>query len=186
MYTTECTAYALYPKLVEAWVTVEPSANAYIFYAGILEERGESTKALEYKNKAIDLETDPFKKAKLLLSIASQYRYKNKSTSRSYAYKALKERPSYGDAYLLIASLYSSSANSCGTSEFEKRMVYVAAANMAAKAKAVDPGIATKANRSIRSYLNHAPNTKLIFNEGKKSGDSYKIGCWIGTTVRIP
>ncbi|QCX40754.1 hypothetical protein FF125_20765 [Aureibaculum algae] len=186
MYSKECTEDALYPKLVEAWVTVEPSANAYIFYAGILEERGESTKALEYKNKAIDLETDPFKKAKLLLSIASQYRYKNKSTSRSYAYKALKERPSYGDAYLLIASLYSSSANSCGTSEFEKRMVYVAAANMAAKAKAVDPGIATKANRSIRSYLNHAPNTKLIFNEGKKSGDSYKIGCWIGTAVRIP
>ena len=139
-----------------------------------------------YKNKAIDLETDPFRKAKLLLSIASQYRNKSISTAYSYARKALKERPSYGDAYLLIAGLYSKSANSCGKSEFEKRMVYVAAANMASKAKSVDPGSATKASRSIRSYLKNAPSKKLIFNEGKKSGDSHKIGCWIGTTVRIP
>mgnify|MGYP000339029805 CR=1 FL=1 len=121
-----------------------------------------------------------------MLSIAYQYRNKSRSTAVSYAYKALKERPSYGDAYLLIASLYSGSANSCGKSEFEKRMVYVAAANMAAKAKAVDPGIATKANRSIKNYLRNAPSKKLIFNEGKKSGDSHKIACWIGTTVRIP
>ena len=186
MFAKECTADDLYPQMVEAWVTVEPSSKAYIFYSGILDERGESKKALEYKNKAIDLETDPFKKANYLLSIAYQYRNKSKSTARSYAYKALKERPSLGNAYLLIANLYGSSANSCGQSEFEKRMVYVAAANMAAKAKAVDPGIATKANRSINSYLKNAPSKKLIFNEGRKSGDSYKIGCWIGTTVRIP
>lgn len=186
MFSKECTEDDLYPKLVEAWVTVEPSSNAYIFFSGILDERGETKKALEYKNKAVDLETDPFKKAKLLLSIAFQYRHRSKSTARSYAYKALKERPSYGDAYLLIANLYGSSANSCGTDEFSKRMVYVAAANMAAKAKAVDPGIATKANRAIKGYLRNAPSKKLVFNEGKKSGDSHKIGCWIGTTVRIP
>ncbi|RPD96659.1 hypothetical protein EGM88_09875 [Aureibaculum marinum] len=186
MYHKECTEDDLYPKMVEAWVHAEPSANAYVFYAGILEDRGESAKALEYKNKAIDLETDPFKKAKLLLGIASQYRYSNKSLARSFAYKAIKERPSYGDAYLFIAGLYGSSANSCGTNEFEKRMVYVAAANMAAKAKSVDPGIATKAKRSMNGYLKHVPSTKLIFNEGKKSGTPYKIGCWINTTVRIP
>ena len=44
-----------------------------------------------------------------------------------------------GEAYLLIASLYASSANSCGSSEFEKRMVYVAALDMAKTAAAVDP-----------------------------------------------
>ncbi|MDY7394774.1 hypothetical protein UMM65_05940 [Aureibaculum sp. 2210JD6-5] len=186
MFSKECTEDDLYPKLVEAWVNAEPSANAYIFFSGILEKRGESTKALEYKNKAIDLETDPFKKAKLLLSIAYQYRNKNRSTAVSYAYKALKERPSYGDAYLLIANMYSNSANSCGQTEFEKRMVYVAAANMASKAKSVDPGIATKANRSINAYLKNAPSKKLIFNEGKKSGDTHRVGCWIGMTVRIP
>ena len=186
MFAKECTEDDLYPKMVEAWVTIEPSSKAYIFYAGILEERGETKKSLEYKNKAIDLETDPFKKANYLLGIAYQYRNRSKSTARDYAYRALKVRPSLGNAYLLIASLYSSSANSCGQSEFEKRMVYVAAANMASKAKAVDPGIATKASRSIRSYLKNAPSKKLIFNEGKKSGDSHRVGCWIGTTVRIP
>ncbi|PID69477.1 MAG: hypothetical protein CR989_01445 [Flavobacteriales bacterium] len=186
LFNKECTDTDLYPKMTEAWVKAEPSAGAYVFYAKILEDRGESSKALKMRDKAVDLETDPYKKAKLLLRIAYTMRHKSKSQARNYAYKALKYQSSLGDAYLLIANLYGSSANSCGTDEFSKRMVYVAAANKAAMAAKVDPSVASKAKRAMRGYMNNAPSTKLIFQEGKQSGTPYKVGCWIGETVRIP
>ena len=111
---------------------------------------------------------------------------RSKSQSRDYAYRALKVRPSMGRAYLLIANLYASSANGCGTDEVSKRMVFVAAANKAAQAKAVDPSLTSRANKYIKSYNASAPNKKLIFTKGLTSGASHKIGCWIGETVKIP
>lgn len=182
----ECTDDAMYPKIVEAYVHADPSPGAYIFYAGILEDRGETRKALEYRNKAVDIETDPYKKAKYLYRIASTMKRRSKSASRTYAFRALKAQPSLGHAYLLIANLYASSANSCGTDEFTKRMVYVAAANKARQAKKVDPSITSTANRYIKSYTANSPSTKMIFQMGLKSGTPHKIGCWIGETVRIP
>ncbi len=183
LHQKECTGDALYPKMVEAYVNADPSPEAYIFYAGILEKRGEKRKALEYRNKAVDLETDPYKKADYLYKIA---RTMYGSQARTYARRALKHRPSMGVAYLLIARLYAKSANSCGTDEFSKRMVYVAAVNKARRAKAVDPSITSKANKYIKSYSASMPSKKLKFTLGVKSGTPHKIGCWIGETVRIP
>ena len=182
----ECTEDSIYPKLVEAYVNAEPSANAYIFYAGILEDRGKMNEALQYRNKAVDLETDTYKKANYLYRIAHTLKRRSKPQSRNYARRAIKVRPSMGKAYLLIANLYASSANSCGTDEFSKRMVFVAARNKATQAKKVDPSLTSRANRYIKSYNASAPSKKLIFTEGKTSGAPYKIGCWIGETVRIP
>jgi tetratricopeptide (TPR) repeat protein len=182
----DCTEDALYPKLVEAYVNADPSAGAYIFYAEILDDRGQTRKALEYRNKAVDLETDSYKKAGYLYQIARTMRRKSKSSSRAYALRALKVRPSLGHAYLLIANLYAGSANSCGNDEFSKRMVYVAAVNKARQAKAVDPSLTSTANKYIKSYSASAPSKKLIFKEARQSGSPFKIGCWIGETVRIP
>ena len=46
-----------------------------------------------------------------------------------------------GSAYLLIGNLYASSANNCGTSQFEKRAIYWLAAKEAKKASAVDASV---------------------------------------------
>jgi len=183
----ECTDADIYPEMVEAYVNAAPSSDAYVFYAGILMDKNETNKAVEYFNKAIDLESDPYKKAKYYYRVALIFKKKGqRGKSREYARKALKERPSMGSAYLLIANLYASSANTCGTDEISKRMVYVAAADKARKAKAVDPGITSTANKYIKSYMGSAPSKKLIFQEGLASGTPYKVGCWIGETVRIP
>ncbi|MEN8186303.1 MAG: hypothetical protein ABFR05_04145 [Bacteroidota bacterium] len=183
----ECTNDAIYPKMVEAYVNAAPSSDAYVFYAGILMDRGDQNKAEEYFKKAIDLENDNYKRAKYYYRLANIMKNKGqKSKARDYAYKALKERPSMGSAYLLISNLYASSANSCGTDEFSKRMVYVAASDKARRAKSVDPGITSTANKYIKSYMASAPSKKLIFKLGLTSGSPHKIGCWIGETVRIP
>lgn len=182
----ECTEDPIFPKLVEAFVNAEPSADAYIFYAKVLEDRGKTSEALTYRNKAIDLETDPYKKANYLYSIAMTLKNSSKSQSRDYAYKALKVRPSMGRAYLLIANLYASSANTCGTKEFDKRMTYVAASNKAIQAKLVDPSITKLADKYIDSYTASAPSKKDVFLEGVTSGTPFTVKCWIGETVKIP
>ncbi len=183
----ECTDNPLYPQMVEAYVNAAPSSDAYVFYAGILMDNGESNKAIEYFNKAIDLESDNYKKAKYYYRVALIMKKKgSRSKSREYAYLALKERPSMGSAYLLISNLYASSANTCGTDEISKRMVYVAAADKARQAKSVDPGITSTANKYIKSYMASAPSKKLVFTEGLASGSPHKVGCWINETAKIP
>jgi len=187
MYNKGCKEDPFYETLVEAYVAASPSPDASVFYAGILLKKGNTTKAMEYYKQAVGQETDSFKKAKYLYKIAQSLRDKGQyGQARTYANKALKENPSMGKAYLLMAGMYAKSANSCGNDEFGKRMVYVAALNKARRAKAVDPSISSMANRYIKSYASQVPTTKLIFQLGKQSGGTHRIGCWMGETVRIP
>ncbi len=186
MFRKECTDDPLYEELAHAYAKADPSSNAYIFLSGILEKNGKTNDALEMRKKAIDLEIDPIKKSKYLLTIATDYNKKgHKSKARRYANDAIKNNPSNGAAYLLIASMYAGSANSCGTSEFSKRMVYVAALNKARRAVVVDPSIASRAKRYIKNYKSNIPTKQMIFGEGVKEGDSFKVGCWIGETVKV-
>ncbi len=187
MYSKDCTDDPLYEKLVEAWVAADPSPKTLVYFAGILYKKGKETEAMEYYMKAVNQETDPFKKAENLYKIAQLFAKKGKkSEARRHAYEALKNKPSMGKAYLLIANLYATSANACGTKEFDKRMVYTAALNKARRAAAVDPSIASKASRYIKNYLSQEPSKKLIFTEGIKPGTPHVIKCWIGETVNVP
>ena len=187
MYNKECTDDPFYDTLVEAYVKADPSPQASVFYAGILMKKGETTKAMDYFKQAVEQESDTYKKATYLLKVAQILSKKGrKSEARGYAYKAIKFQPTMGKAYLLIGSMYASSANSCGDDVVSKRMVYVAALNKALKAKAVDPSIGKLANRFIKSYSNNVPSKKDLFVAGVESGTPHKIGCWINETVRVP
>ncbi len=184
--TKECTEDPIYPKLVEAFVSAEPSPEAFAFISKIYEDRGEKQKANEYRKKAVESETDPYKKAKYLYNIGYSYINTSPSKAVSFARQALKIRPSFGKAYLLIAQAYAKSANNCGNDEFSKRIVYQAAADKAVQAKKVDQSIASLANKYITSYTASAPKTKDYFLAGYKPGDSYTIKCWVNETVVIP
>lgn len=181
MYNKGCQTDPLFEKLANAYAETTQSADAYNFLAGVLAKNGDKAGATQMKKKAFDLETDPFKKAKYKLREAQN---SSGARARSLAYEALKYNPNMGKAYLFIASLYQKSANSCGSDEFEKRMVYVAALDKARKAKKVDSGCG--ADRYISSYKKNVPSKKLIFQKGVASGATHKVGCWIGETVRIP
>ena len=183
----ECTDNPIYPEMVEAYVNAAPSSDAFVFYAGILMDQGETNKAVEYFTKAIDLEQDSYKKARYYYRVANIMKKRgSRSEARNYARLALKARPSFGHAYLLISNLYAASANTCGTDEISKRMVYVAAADKARQAKAADPGITSTANKYIKSYMASAPSKKLVFTEGLTSGTTHNIGCWINESAKIP
>jgi len=186
MFNKECTDDPFYDTLVEAYVKADPSPQASVFYAAILLKNGETNKAMEYFKQAVDQETDSYKKAKYLLTVGQILSKKGrKSEARTYAYRALKNAPTMGRAYLLIAGMYASSANSCGTDVVSKRMVYVAALNKALKAKSIDPSISRLANRYIKSYSNNLPSKKDLFVAGIEAGTTHRVGCWIQETVRV-
>ncbi|MFD1094170.1 tetratricopeptide repeat protein [Salegentibacter chungangensis] len=183
----DCTEDPLFVKVSEALHKLKPSAKSAYSLGQLAESNGDYGKALEYYNEAAELETNPADKARIYYRIANNYKEKGSfSQARSFYRKALREKPSLGNAYLQIANMYASSANNCGTTTFDKRAVYWLAAEYAAKAGRVDPGLSSNANQAAAAYRGRAPQKSDVFQEGRSSGEPIQIGCWIGETVRIP
>ncbi|MGB2305419.1 MAG: hypothetical protein ACPH57_05435 [Flavobacteriaceae bacterium] len=186
MKSKECSDDPLFVTIVEALHALEPSANS-AYYLGILnDKKGNNNEALRYYEESIALETDPYKKAKTLYKIALEFKSRGrKSTARNYAIKALGYQPSLGKAHLMIASLYASSANDCGNTQFEKRAVYWLAAKTARRAARVDASLKKNANKAAKSYEGRAPSKTDIFTEGNE-GAIIKFDCWIKGSVTVP
>jgi len=185
MFSKECTDDPMFRKLFEAQLALDPSADAYM-YGGVLKQKsGDMNGALADFNKAVELESDSYKKSDILYKIATTVRNSSKSQARSYALKAIDANPANGKAYLLIANLYASSANACGSTPFEKRAIYWKAASMARKAGTVDPALSSRANQTAASYDAKAPSKEMIFSSGK-AGQTITFSCWVGGSVAVP
>lgn len=186
MASKDCTEDPLFFKLVEAYHTIEPSANS-AYYLGRLAESGKDySKATEYYEQSISLLTDNFTKADRFYKLAVMQDNRGQlSSARNYANKALEQNPSYGRAYLLLAKMYASSANNCGESVFDKRAVYWKAADMARRAAQVDATIRSSAQKFIDNYMAKAPSKADIFQSGK-AGQTISFPCWIGGSVQVP
>ena len=186
MFGKECTEDPLFRKLFEAQLALEPSASAYMYGGTLKNNAGDANGAISDFNKALELETDSRKKSDIAYRIATIYHKRgSKSTARNYAQKAIDANRSNGKAYLLIASLYASSANECGSTPFEKRAVYWKAAEMARQAARVDPSISGRAGQAEASYVAKAPSRTDIFNSGM-AGKTVSFSCWVGGSVVVP
>ena len=185
MFSKDCIDDPMFKKLFEAQLALDPSADAYVYGGTLKQKAGDNSGAIADFNKALELETNPRKKSNIAYKIATSYRRGSKSTSRSYALKAIDANPSNGNAYLLIASLYASSANDCGDTPFEKRAIYWKAADMARKAGRVDPSLSGRASQSAASYEAKAPSKTDIFNSGM-AGKTLSFKCWVGGSITVP
>lgn len=186
MFTKECTDDPLFVKIVEQKNAIEPNAST-AYYLGILKDKeGKSNEALNYYNQAVDLETESYERAKILNRIASKFRKKGSyGKARSYYKKALGQNPSLGSAYIAIAQMYAKSAKNCGTDNFSKRAVYWLAAQEARKAARVDASLKSASARTVANYMAKAPTKSEIFSAAR-DGETIKIGCWIGRSVKVP
>ena len=186
MFTKECTDDPLFVKIVEQKNTIEPNADTS-YYLGILKDKeGNSSEALNYYNQAVNLETDSYEKAKILNRIAGKFRKKGSyGQARSYYSKALAENPSLGSAHIAIAAMYAKSAKNCGTDNFSKRAVYWLAAQEVRKAGRVDASLKKSSSQNAARYNAQAPSKSEIFTAGR-DGETIKIGCWIGRSVKVP
>ncbi len=185
MFSKECTDDPMFRKLFEAQLALEPSASAYLYGGALKQKSGDTNGAIADFNKAVELETDSYKKSDILYKIATTVRRTSKSQARSYALKAIDANPANGKAYLLIANLYASSTNDCGSTPFEKRAIYWKAADMAVKAGRVDPSLGSRASQTASSYAERAPSKEMIFNSGM-AGKTVSFSCWVGGSVKVP
>ncbi len=185
MYGKECTDDPLFGKMVEVQAELDPSADVYVYLGSLKKKNGDTNGAVADFNKALELETDGKKKSNIAYKIATSYTKTSKSSARSYAQKAIDANPANGRAYLLIASLYASSANACGDSPFDKRAIYWKAADMARQAGRVDPSLSGRASQAATSYNAKAPTKEMIFSSGK-AGQTVSFSCWVGGSVKVP
>ena len=186
MDSKECSDDPLFVTLVEALHNLDPSADS-AYYLGLLNDnKGNSSEALGYFEESISLETDQYKKAKILYKIAVKFKNSGrKQSARKYAQKALRNQPSMGRAYLLIANLYASSANDCGKNQFDKRAIYWLAADVARKAGRVDASIKKSAIKTAESYMGRAPSKTDIFSQANE-GTKITFNCWVGASITVP
>src|SRR5690606_18481690 len=106
-------------------------------------------------------------------------------TARTYYNKMLEVKPSAGIAYYRIGAMYADSANTCGTTVFEKRAMNWLAADMMDKAARVDGTMASNARGAAASYRARAPQNSDIFSEGM-AGKPITFNCWVGGSLRVP
>ena len=185
-FNKECTDDPMFQKLFEAQLALDPSADAYVYGGTLKMKNGDTKAALADFDKALSLETDSKKKSNIAYKVAVINKRKgSKSTARNYAQKAIDFNPSNGRAYLLIANLYATSANDCGSTAFEKRAIYWKAADMARRAGRVDPSLSGTAGQSAASYSAKAPNKEMIFSSGM-AGKTVSFSCWVGGSIKVP
>jgi tetratricopeptide (TPR) repeat protein len=116
------------------------------------------------------------------------YRIGAYSKSRSMCNQAGKLKPNWGKPFMLIGTMYASSGKRCSGGKgtgWDAQIVAWAAIDMWAKAKRLDPSVATEANQKIAKYKKYLPTKGDIFQRGLKENSTYRIKCWINVDATI-
>ncbi len=187
MTRKKCFDSKIFFNLIDAKTKLAPDASSSRV-AGLLSlSNKQYAKALKYYEEAISLGTDNNKKADDYYKAAQcLFKLGKRSKARSYAYKAIENRKGWGEPYILIGDMYAASANACGDNAFEKKAVYWAAISKYSKARNVDPKVSKKSAKKISAWGAQVPNKTMIFQFGYIGKPTYKIGCWINETVKVP
>jgi tetratricopeptide (TPR) repeat protein len=177
----------LFFKLVQQLHNLNPSSRSAFYLGQLAEADGKPRVALDYYIQSAELETDNARKARTFYNIGENYRKAgNMNSARTFYRRAIDAMPSYGRAYLQIASMISQSANNCGETVFERRAVNWLAADLARTAARVDPSVAANANAAADSYMQRAPGRSDIFTEGMAGKTISFSNCWVGGSVTVP
>ena len=176
----ECQSTVVYGKYVDSLIILDPSADAYYFGYNYANGNNNSSKALKYLDKAIELEGDGPNKDKYLYALASaQYKAGSYKAAFNTALK-VGSGDYKGEAYMICANAIAATANGCGASTYERKANYWLANDYVRKAIS-----AGKKDVSSDKFLSSAPDSTDIFNEGVSKGSSHTCSCWgESTTVR--
>ena len=181
-----CTESDFYFDLSENLHKLNPSANSAIGLANRNLQNKDYDTAMKYYEEAAELEPDADKASGYMMTLSQiLFSQRSYSKARQAAYDALKFKPNNGDAYILIAKMYASSAEGV-FSESEKRgLVFSAAVDKLLRAKAVDPSVSSEANKLINQYSGYYMEREDAFMMGLKAGESISVPGWIGETTTV-
>ncbi len=185
MAMLKCTDQEAYMAAAEYAHNIEPTSRSAAGCASRYLKRGDTNKAIEFMDQAIELETNDIEKAEYAYKTAQiLFSVKQLSKAKTYANKAISLNGNYGAPYILIAQMYASSPKWSDESAMNK-CTYFAAIDKLIRAKNVDPSVAEEANKLIGSYSAYTPKDEDLFFIGLKKGDTVNIGGWIGETTTI-
>lgn len=184
-----CTESDVYYAASEAMYNLEPSASAARGIALKAYKEKDYDRAMRYFEEAVKLGEDADERGECYYMMAViSYERNSYSTARNYANRAMQEKSGFGAPMLLIANMYAATAKSIFPDDPVKmRIVYCLVVDKCERARAMDPSVASEANRMIANYRNHFPSKEDVFmHPDLAEGAAFQIGGWIGesTTIR--
>lgn len=172
----KCQSTPTYAKLLDTLIAVEPNANAY-FKTGIYYmENDQAEKAVQYFEKAVELEGDGANKNDYLYYLATA-QYSAKKYRAAYSTAKMVEGDKKGKAMKICGDAIAAMANSCGDTTFERKANYWLANDYYRKAAALGEDVSTS------KYLDNAPSETEIFENSQQKGASITLSCWGESTV---
>ena len=181
----KCTSEKLFFDASSRLYELDPSAASADKMAKMSIEKGQSSDAIKFAKKAIEMEEAGNQKAIYYLGLADAYRNAGSfSLARSAVYSALELRSGWGEAHLNLGNIYIAGAKNC-SGDFEKSTVYWVAVDAFSRAL-LDEDTKLRASKSINTYSKYFPTKETCFFNGVESGKPYTLGCWINkaTTAR--
>ena len=182
----DCTDSKLFLDASKKLYDIEPSPEAAYNIGVKLFKDGKNGEAAKYFEQATSASNND-RVYRAYRNLA--YCYLNMGANgkcRDAARRASSVDPTAGEPYIIIGLAYAASANSFSDSPFKGKEVYWVAVDKFARAAAIDPSVASRANGNIASYRQHFPSAEDIFFNDYAEGQSYTVGGWIGesTTIR--
>ncbi len=163
-----------------------PSAALATRLADLYAEGGNYAKALEFLNRALELESDARSIARIYYQMGIVFQQQGDyPRAREMALKALEKKADMGEAYLAIAIAYASPSVTCGSNPLEQGAVFWAAVDQLIKAKQTDPSLTARVDELISRFSAYFPDSETAFFNGYVDGDSYSVGCWINEMTRV-
>ncbi|MCB8994999.1 MAG: tetratricopeptide repeat protein [Bacteroidales bacterium] len=183
---SQCESEKLFADASAALYKIEPSALSAYKLARVYLQRKEYENCVKYYKEAINLTTSNDDKASYLYELAYVLttNMNQSEAAANYLGDAIKLKPSWGDAYILLGSIYGTSTG-IFDDPFVKKTVYWLAVDMFQKAKSVDPSVSDKCNSLISDYSNYFPSVEDVFFHSLQEGQSYTVGGWINKTTTV-
>lgn len=171
-----CTDSKEYEALIDTLIKIDPSVGAVIAKAKLMKVKKRYSEAIETFKQAKAMESDTEKKEELEYEILV-IQFENLDSYRTAYNTAMGINGSLrGKALGVAARCVMNTANSCGTSTFERKCNYYYVAELAERAG--DGGLAAKARANF-------PTSGEIFDEGKSKGQSVSLSCWnVSVTIK--
>lgn len=151
-----------------------------------LQKEGKYQEAVARYREALESTEDDAVKAQYYYSIAfiQVWQFGQYQSAVGNARKAASMKSGWGKPYILIGDAYAKSSRSCGD-DWGSRMAVLAAIDKYSYAKSIDSDVAGDANKRIGNYAAARPEKQEGFMRGIKEGQTVKVPCWIGETVKV-
>jgi len=181
----KCGAQPIFFTLAQQLHSIKPSVQSAYFMGVASLKKKDFKAALQYYNESADLQSDPVEKARIYYNIATTLVSNDKPKSKEYLQKALSFDSKNGKVYIFLAQLYANSAEECGATDFEKKAIYVLAAETVKMAETATPKLKPAVDQMAADFKAKSPSATEI-SKLKLNGKSFAIKCWINETIQFP